>query len=213
MTTSKEIYMVYENMEKICKEVDAMFTAIDQIMNKNSFNQYSGDLRWDTSKSLGNPTAWLPYFSQRLYKKNDKKKVLGVNLLIKDPNCENRIPFITCGLIIGENELPSKSNELYYAGWDGESGKHIKIEDTPLMFSQYEDEKIKIVSYFLKLTKIKNLSDIEQLIVTPLRRMYETIPQFNDLQSIGEDARNIMAGIQNYTLTLEQIKGPTEVTD
>lgn len=212
MTTSKEIYVVYENMEKICKEVDAMFTAIDQIMNKNSFNQYSGDLRWDTSKSLGNPTAWLPYFTQRLYRKNDKKKVLGVNLLIKDFNCENRIPFITCGLIIGENEVPAKSDELYYAGWYYESGKHIKDVDTPLILSEYEEEKIKIVSYFLQLTKTKNLSDIDQLIITPLLRIYETTPQYNDLQSISEDAKNIMAGIQGYTLTLEQIKGLIEVT-
>lgn len=210
MITDREIFMVYENIEKICKELDAMFTALDQVMNAKGFRNYSGELRWETSKSLGNPSGWLPYFSQRLYSKDDKNRVLGVNVIMKDTSCSNQIPFVTCGLIQGEKEVNTKSDELYAAGWHEEWGKHNKVPTTQLRISEYGEEGVKIISYFLRLTKIRDLSDIEKAIMRPLQNMYEGIPRVDEGFPISDIVKKTVLETQDYTLDLEQIRGLAE---
>ena len=82
-------------LEKICVEINDLFLAIDELMSKRGYTPFSL-LRWVISKSLTGGDDWLPYFSQRMYKKeNDNNRAIGLNLIMKDDNCRNKILYLT----------------------------------------------------------------------------------------------------------------------
>jgi len=208
MITDKQIFQVYEEMEKICYEINDMFVATDQVMGRNGFTTNGNVMRWDASETLGSPTTWLPYFSQRLYYKDSNyKKVLGINLLMKDAELENTIPFLTCGLIISTNDKGIyASDELYGAGWHKDNPSIENIPNTPMLTTKGENRHL--LTYFLGLTSIRSLQDLEPLVAEPLVRMYEGINSLENLKDFNGVAEEASKNIKSCALTLSSITQP-----
>lgn len=202
MGTDRQIFKVYEEMERICCEVNDMFVAMDEVMDRKRFSG-GGSLRWETSEALGNPVGWLPYFSQRLYFKGENwKKALGVNLMMKDAQMANKIPFLTCGLIISKKDI-GKSDELYGAGWH-EDSEFTEIPKTPFSVTRGEDGDL--LTYFLRLTAVNSVEKIESLVGGPLSLLYSKVDSLSDLKRLERGLEPIKESVGAFALTLRQIK-------
>ena len=206
-TKDEEIFQIYSSLEKICFEINDLFIAIDQLMNKRKYIAFSS-LRWDMAESLWKPAQWLPYFSQRMYKKeNENRYAIGVNLLMKDDSCKNKIPFITIGLIKSNKDIPGGSDAFYGAGWH-EKYELVKFRDPIFSLTRSENEHLEILSYFVRLTAIDTINNADKFIVSPLDTMYKTmIGDWKDINELENKLGKIAGGIKNVTLTLEQIRG------
>jgi len=201
MVKDADLFQIYSSMEKICTDLNNIIVALDQAMNRERFIPIGGNaLRWDMSQALNSPKQWLPYFSQRVYvKKKTKKRAIGINILFKDSEFENVIPFIVCGLLIGNESIPFKNDLFYTAGWDKEGTDITSIEGTP--FSITKDDQIQIYSYFIRLTSVNNQTALDDYIVNPLKKIYDIdIEDENTLFQIGRE-------ISDKTISIEHIKG------
>jgi hypothetical protein len=203
VTKDEEIFKIYSSVEKICFEINDLFIAINQLMNKRKYISFSA-LRWDITKSLGSPAMWLPYFSQGMYKKeNNNRRAIGINLLIKDPNCKNVIPFITVGIIKSNKDIPGGSDVFYGAGWH-EEYKLEKLGKSVFSLTISKKEQVEILSYFIRLTAVDTIINAVKLITSPLDKMYNFMDSdWKDLNKLEE----ITGGFQKDTLTVEQIRG------
>ena len=201
-------YLTRRNRGGIAQEIDSMerlFATVRRLMNSNGFESYYPGFNRDP-KVPGNALKWLQYLAQRLYAKDDPKRMLGVNLSMKNEAGKNRIPFLTCGLIQVKNELAGRSSEFCRAGWNDEHGEHLKDPRSPLSLSLYREEQTAIISYFVKYTESMGEGDIRKSIVLPLLKMYEAIPEIIDLASVDNSVREAISAIQDYTLTVEDIE-------
>jgi len=173
MATSREMKEVYDAMERICFETGDLLKALDDLMQKQGFTFTKTELRWDMSKAVDKPDSWLPYFSQRIYRKmpNDEK-VIGVNIMFKTFAPDNKLFFISCGRIDGRN-AGSKSDQFYSAGWN-EGDKPQQIPDTKIYHTIFKD--CKIWNYFIPLHIVIDLETLEKYIVKPLIGLYNSGP-------------------------------------
>jgi len=208
LTKDEEIFQIYSALEKICFEINDLFLAIDQLMNKRKYTPFSS-LRWDMAESLWKPAQWLPYFSQRMYKKeNDNSRAIGLNILMKDDTCRNIIPFMTVGIIKSDKDIPGASDAFYGAGWDDEEYGLVKFGNPIFSLTRSKTEHVEILSYFMKLTAVDTISNAEKLIVDPLDKIYNSLPgdwkNTNELEKVLEP---IVEKIKNNMLTLEHIRG------
>lgn len=170
MATSREMKEIYDSMERICIETGELLKALDDLMIKQGFRPTGTALRWDTSDSINNPDGWLPYFSQRMYRKEtNTNRAVGVNIIFKDPDLENKIFFISCGLIDGPNAGGKKSDEFYWAGWR-EEDKPKQLPGNKIFLTEYEE--CKIWNYFIPLDIVNDLEKLERYIVKPLVTLY-----------------------------------------
>jgi len=214
MITDSQIMQVYAAMEKICNEVNSMMVALDDLMKGKKFEQFS-PLRWETSEAIGAPGYWLPYFSQRQYrKKGHLKRAAGFQILLKDNTTDNSIPFITCGISESDKELPTKNDDFYVAGWHDEEiqNSRFKINNTPFCYSK--SESCVILSYFLRLTAISNQNDLNEMVVKPMAKLFETIHlnQFepdNISKSNSDNISSIINLISKAVISIDTIKGPS----
>jgi hypothetical protein len=183
-TTGKDIFNTYECLEKVCVEISEMLRAVKEQMRTEGFEPLANSIRWDTSSVLDQPTYWLPYFSQQIYRKtNDKSnKTIGVNVLLKDAKLHMKRPFVTCGIFKHIGNSTTKSDGLYHAGW---ATKEMDVEISSLKTTGKLSHTVyglkapeEITSYFLDLTTITDLESVRSLIVLPLTSMCEgTNPQ------------------------------------
>ena len=201
MITDEDIYDVYNAFEKVCIEINDIITALDQIMKGRDFIPLNSALRWGTSAVIGNPTYWLPYFSQRLYKKNDNNKIIGFQVLLKDHNSNNKIPFITCAYVQSEGMINSIRDEVYWAGWGNDL--NVKLYSSFYLSSYTDGGNVKIMNYFLKLTSIMNIETIQRLIVDPLMQMYGL--NLNDV-NLQDKIGHIHKLVEQSIITLSDIK-------
>jgi len=209
----KEIFQIYSALEKICIEINDLFSAIDELMGKNKFVPFSNNrLRLDAVETLGSPRFWLPFYSQRIYKREkDSNYMLGINLLMKDLYgiCENIIPFFTCGLIRYSGTMDEASNLLYNAGLiDNDENKLMQLSNSFFSITKSKSENVEILSYFIKLTAVDTIANAKKLIVDPLNIIYNSLPadwkNTNELENVLEP---IAVKIKNDMLILEQIRG------
>jgi hypothetical protein len=202
----QRIFEIYEALEGICRETSELFKAIDQLMVKKRFVTFSY-FRWDTSEAIDNPEGWLPYFSQRMYRREqgNPKLAIGINLMMKDEECQNRIPFLTCGLVRSSAAVGNKGNELYFAGWH-EGYSVTRFADTYFSLSRNEDQSTEVLSYFLRLTAADRLESAERLIVEPLAHLYQSLGSVKSLEE--HTLKKMNEKIGPSSLTLEQIRQP-----
>lgn len=199
-------YLARRKPAGVAHEIDSeerMFRVITEMMNSNGFESYYPG--WDNSnpKVLGSPRKWLQYETQRLYAKNDHKRLLGINLSWKKEIGKDPTIFLTCGLLQVEKEMTGSSNELSRAGWDDGQGVHIKEPYSPLILSIYEESKTAIICYFVKYVEAMDERDIRRSIVAPLVKMYDLIPEILDLASIDNAVTDAICAIPDCMLTIE----------
>jgi len=205
MIKGSEIYQIYDAMERICIDLNSIVVALDQIMQHHGFIPHNG-LRWDTSEALNSPILWLPYFTQRTYRKGNKtKKVIGVNILFKDRDFDNKIPFVVCGVNISDKDISTKNELLYSAGWHPNS-KVTQVKDMPFTVTVEDDPDVNnnILTYFLPLTSISNVQTITKLIVRPLVSMYDKVDNFDNFDNF-DNLKDIGNSIERETITLDDI--------
>lgn len=178
MATGKEIKMVYNAMKRICIETSNLISVVSDTFEKQSFKPlYGSKVMWDMSRSYLAPKMWLPYFQQRLFIKNrgNKSRGIGINILFDDEEFDNKIPVISCGLLVAKKDkLVTPNNDLYFAGWDSEKFTDGKITYKFLYKTEFEDTSIYeyIINYFIPLDKITGQTAVKELIIEPLILMY-----------------------------------------
>jgi hypothetical protein len=130
----------------------------------------------------------------------DAKRGVGVNVMFDDPNLQNTIPYVSCGLLIWEPSVePSKSDALYCAGWNA-----AKVIATPPLYNSHFTDAVKwdaseITNYFLSLATLSSEDKVVSLIVEPLVNLY------------GERTAATVEAIKHHAITLEFIKGESPV--
>lgn len=209
----EEIFQIYSALEKICMEINDLFLAIDELMRKRGYNPFS-QLRWEIhNKSLTGGDDWLPYFSQRMYhKNNDNSRAIGLNLIMKDDDCNNRIPFITSGFIKFNKDINDGSDAFYGAGWNKDNDL-LKLKNEVFSITRSKKENVEILSYFIKLTAVNTISSAERLIVTPLDTINNSIPNdWTDTKALEKVLQPITETIKKDTLSLAQIRGDAPLT-
>ena len=213
-TKDEEIFQIYSALEKICVEINDLFSAIDESMDKNNFEPFSSNrLRWDAVETLGSPSFWLPFFSQRIYQKREKDSnyMLGLNLMMNDVYglCKNIIPFFTCGLIKYSGTMKQTSNLLYNAGWyDKDEYKLVQLQNSLFSISTSKSENVEILSYFIRLTAVDTIPNAEKLIVDPLNKIYNSLPgDWENTNELAKVLEPIAGKIKNDMLSLAQIRG------
>lgn len=203
-------YLTRRNPGGIAQEIDSMerlFTIITGMMDSNGFESYYPGWHVSNAKMLGSPRMWLQYLTQRLYARDDFKRILNVNLSLKNEAGNNSMPFLTCGLIQVAAGRTGRSDEFSWAGWNIGQGVHIRDQRSPLILSLYRAEQTAIISYLVKYTESMDERDIRKSIVVPLLKMYELIPEIIDLASVDNAVRDAICAIPDYALTVEDIKG------
>jgi len=191
MPNAKEMKEVYDAMERICIETSEVLKALDDLMNKQGFGPTGTALRWEQSGILKYPESWMPYFSQRMYrKKKEMARAIGINIMFKDQKLDNKIVFASCGIIDGPDAGGTKSDELYLAGWQ-ETSKEYK--ESKIYYTHFE--KCAIWNYFIPLHIIKDLETLEKYVVKPLILMYDAGTELEKRINVSD-----------FAITLKDIK-------
>lgn len=170
MATGREIKEVYDMMKKIYEETSKLVIVINDMFEKEGFEAVGdGSVMWGRSSHYRSPHYWLPYFLQRVFvKEKDAKRGVGVNIMFDGSidGLENKIPFITCGLLEFPQDKVTKGNALYSAGWT-EYEEIEKIFDGHFCTTKYTDDII-AKTYYLPLEILINQEKVNSYIIQPL---------------------------------------------
>lgn len=175
MATGFEIKEVYDMMKRIYVETSKLLIVINDMFEKEGF-QAVGDntVMWGKSNHYRYPEYWTPYFMQRVFVKEKGSKMgIGINIMFDGSvdGLENKIPFVTCGLLEFQYEKAVKGNALYLAGWTDESeGK--RQMDGPICTDDFTESGVMVTSYFLPLDILNNQQKVNQLIIQPLIHLF-----------------------------------------
>ncbi|MEH7110683.1 hypothetical protein [Bacillus sp. JJ1764] len=175
MATGKDIKEIYDMMKAICQETSNLLIVINDMMESEGFLAVGdSSVMFGKSAHYRYPDYWLPYFLQRVFtKEKNSKKGVGVNITFDGSNdgLENKIPFVTCGVVEFPKDRVTKGNGLYLAGW-------IDHEDVPKEFdgkictTTFIDGVI-TKSYFLPIEILNNQEKVHQYIIKPLISLHE----------------------------------------
>jgi hypothetical protein len=175
MATGNEIKEIFDMMKKVCQETSKLLIVINDLMESEGFLA-AGDssVMFGKSAHYRYPDYWLPYFLQRVFTKNkDSKKGIGVNITFDGSNdgLENKIPFVTCGVVESPEQKVTKGNGLYLAGWIDHQEVPKKF-DGKLCSTTFTDGVI-IKSYFLPIEILNNQEKVHQYIIKPLISLHK----------------------------------------
>lgn len=175
MATGNEIKEIYDMMKTVCQETSKLMIVINDMMESEGFMAVGdSSVMFGKSAHYRYPDYWLPYFLQRVFtKKKNSKKGIGVNITFDGSNdgLENKIPFVTCGVVESPKDRVTKGNGLYLAGW-------IEHQEVPKEFNgnlcttTFTDGVI-IKSYFLPIEILNNQEIVHQYIIKPLISLHE----------------------------------------
>lgn len=170
MATGHEIKEIYDMMKTVCQETSKLLIVINDMMESKGFSA-AGDssVMFGKSAHYRYPDYWLPFFLQRVFtKRKNSNKGIGVNITFDGSNdgLENKIPFVTCGVVETPEEKVTKGNGLYLAGWI-EHQEVPKKFDGKLCTTTFTDGVI-VKSYFLPIEILNNQEKVEQYIIKPL---------------------------------------------
>lgn len=188
MATGKEIKEIYDMMKTICQETSKLMIVINDMMENEGFLAVGdSSVMFSKSAHFRYPDYWLPYFLQRVFtKEKDSKEGIGVNIIFDGSNdgLNNKIPFLTCGLVKFPVEKVSKGNALYFAGWiDHEEVS--KQFDGKLCTTKYTDGVI-ATTYFLPIDILNNQEKVSQYIIKPLICLHKG--QFDETKNMILDS-------------------------
>lgn len=187
MTVGKEIKEIYDMMKTICQETSKLMIVINDMMESEGFLPVGdSSVMFGKSSHYRSPDYWLPYFLQRVFtKKENSKKGIGVNITFDGNNdgLENKIPFVTCGILEVSRGKVNKGNGLYRAGWIDHEEVPKEI-DGKLCTTTFTDGVI-ITSYFLPVEILNNQEKVHQYILIPLISLYKG--KFDDAKNMISD--------------------------
>lgn len=171
-----------------------MIVINDMMENEGYMAVGDSSVMFGKSAHYRYPDYWLPYFLQRVFtKKKNSKKGIGVNITFDGSNdeLENKIPFVTCGVVESPKDRVTKGNGLYLAGWIDHQ-EVPKEFDGSLCTTTFTDGVI-IKSYFLPIEILNNQEKVYQYIIKPLISLHEG--HFDEVNNM----------INDVALRLEQI--------
>ena len=184
MATGNEIKEIYDMMKTVCQETSKLMIVINDMMENEGFLAVGdGSVMFGKSAHFRYPDYWLPYFLQRVFtKEKNSKKGVGVNITYDGSNdgLENKIPFITCGVVESPKDRVTKSNGLYLAGWIDHQ-EVPKEFDGKLCTTTFTDGVI-IKSYFLPIEILNNQEKVNQYIIKPLISLHKG--HFDEVNSL-----------------------------
>jgi hypothetical protein len=193
MATGNEIKEIFDMMKKVCQETSKLLIVINDMMESEGFLA-AGDssVMFGKSAHYRYPDYWLPYFLQRVFTKNkDSKKGIGVNITYDGSNdgLENKIPFVTCGVVESPEQKVTKGNGLYLAGWVDHQEVPKKF-DGKLCTTTFTDGVI-IKSYFLPIEILNNQEKVHQYIIKPLISLHK-----GDFEEVNNMIFDVALGLE-----------------
>jgi hypothetical protein len=175
MAIGNEIKEIYDMMKTVCQETSQLMIVINDMMENEGFLAVGdSSVMFGKSGHYRYPDYWLPYLLQRVFtKEKDSKKGIGVNITFDGSNdgLENKIPFLTCGVVESSKDRVTKGIGLYKAGWIDHQ-EVLKEFDSKLCTTTFNDGVI-IKSYFLPIEILNNQEKVHQYIIKPLISLHK----------------------------------------
>lgn len=196
MATGREIKQVYDAMRTICEETSQLITVVNDRFVEEGFTAVGdGGAMWGRSSHYRAPRYWLPYFLQRVFTTEaDKQKGVGITVTFDSSmdGLENKIPFVTCGLVEFSDGNVTKNNGLYVAGWTEAEGVETRVEEG-LTVTSYTDG-VTTTTYFLPLEILSSREKVDTYIVKPAALLYK-----GDVRAAYEMVRDAMISLEDIT--------------
>ena len=184
MAIGNEIKEIYDMMKTVCQETSKLMIVINDMMENEGFLAVGdSSVMFGKSAHYRYPDYWLPYLLQRVFtKEKNSKKGIGVNITFDGSNdgLENKIPFLTCGVVESPKDKVTKGNGLYLAGWIDHQ-EVPKEFDGKLCTTTFTDGVI-IKSYFLPIEILNNQEKVHQYIIRPLISLHKG--QFDEVNNM-----------------------------
>lgn len=193
MATGREIKEIYDMMQQIYDETSKLISVInDMFVNEEFLPVGDGSVMWNKSNHYLSPKYWLPYFMQRVFTKKaeNPKRGLGINIMFDGSidGLENRIPFLTCGLVEFPKDKVMKGNALYQAGWT--EHEEIKKEFKGNLCTTLFTDGVTCTSYFLPVDVLTSQEKVQKFIINPLICLYN-----GDIKETDNMVKEVAIGI------------------
>lgn len=175
MATGNGIKEIYDLMKTVCQETSKLMIVINDMMESEGFLAVGdSSVMFGKSSHYRYPDYWLPYFLQRVFtKEKNSKKGIGVNITFDGSNdgLENKIPFLTCGVVVTPKDRVTKGNGLYLAGWIDH--QEVSKEFNGKLCTTTFTDGVIVKSYFLPIDILNNQEKVHKYIIKPLISLYE----------------------------------------